>query len=60
METNGQLPPKKRHAPNPENLDFDKSGLLLEVENLPSGSKVSQTISKMNYKLSFSIRYASV
>jgi len=32
----------KRHSPNPDNLTFDKEGLLAEIESPPppSGSKV--------------------
>ena len=32
---------KKRHSIHPNRLDFDKTGMLNEVQNLPRGSKVS-------------------
>ena len=31
---------RKRHLPNPNQHDFDKMGLLNDVANSPSGSKV--------------------
>ena len=31
---------KKRHSPNPDNIKFNKDGLLLEVSNLAPNSEV--------------------
>lgn len=32
---------RKRHSPNPDDLEFDKDGLLKEVKGMKDGDKVS-------------------
>lgn len=34
---------KKRHSPRPEDLDFDKDGLLAKVNKMSDGERVSKT-----------------
>lgn len=34
---------KKRHSPRPDDLDFDKDGLLEKVNAMRDGEKVSKT-----------------
>ena len=43
QEDEGQCQ-KKRHSPRPEDLDFDKDGLLEKVNTMRDGEKVSKTI----------------
>lgn len=37
---------KKRHSPSPEDLDFDKDGLLEKVNTMRDGERVSKTSNK--------------
>lgn len=38
MEEGGA--PKKRHSPHPDDVNFDKAGLLDEIKEKPSGCRV--------------------
>ena len=42
QEDEGQCK-KKRHSPRPEDLDFDKDGLLEKVNAMRDGERVSKT-----------------
>ena len=39
-DNSNDAPPRKRHIPNLENIVFDKLGMLDEIKNKPTGSKV--------------------